>query len=329
MKKEEKPREISKKILLFIDKVLRKISFLPFYTYLISSFKNLKKIKSSDVIVSTNDRLALSILPMVWIARLTSKIKLNVIVMGLFSNKKKSSIFNVFHNFLLYLFLNSVNQFIFLGVGEFNDAKAKYKKYENKFFFLPFCVDSKFWKNNNGDYQNNNSVLFIGNDGNREFNTAFEIAKKLPSIDFFFVIFFKYENKNFPKNIKLVRANWNEYILTDSEIKNYYMNSKLTILPLKNTLQPSGQSVALQSMSLGIPVLITKTIGFWDTEKFQDNNNIFFMNTNDPNVWSEKILSLFNDDELLRAVSQNSIKTINQSYDINLFNNKLEKVLLS
>ena len=79
MRKEERPSEISKKFLLFIDKVLRKLTNLPFYTNLICSIENYKKIKNANTIVSTNDRLALSILPMVWFGRVTSNIKLNVI----------------------------------------------------------------------------------------------------------------------------------------------------------------------------------------------------------------------------------------------------------
>ena len=43
---------------------------------------------------------------------------------------------------------------------------------------------------------------------------------------------------------------------------------------MKDSLQPSGQSVTLQSMSLGIPVLISKTVGFWDFSKFRDEENI-------------------------------------------------------
>ncbi len=329
MKKEEKPSKISKKFLLFIDKVLRKLSNLPFYTNLICSFENYKKIKNADTIVSTNDRLAISILPMVWLCRISSKVKLNVIVMGLFSNKKSSFILKIINKFLIFLILNSVNKFIFLGIGEYSDAKSNYKKYENKFFFLPFCVDSKFWKNPENNYPNNNSILFIGNDGNREFDIVVNIAKKLPSINFNFVTSFKYENYKFPKNINLVSANWNDYLLTDKEIRDYYINSKLTILPLKNTLQPSGQSVTLQSMSVGTPVLITKTKGFWDNSKFKDNNNIFFMDNNNLDNWIEKILSIYENDDLLKTVSQNSIKTINENYDINLFNNNLEEILLS
>ena len=38
----------------------------------------------------------------------------------------------------------------------------------------------------------------------------------------------------------------------------------MTIIPLKNSIQPSGQSVALQSMACGTPVVITETFGFWD-----------------------------------------------------------------
>tara|TARA_B100001996_G_scaffold312933_1_gene255195 strand:- start:2012 stop:3148 length:1137 start_codon:yes stop_codon:yes gene_type:complete len=329
MRKEERPSEISKKFLLFIDKVLRKLTNLPFYTNLICSIENYKKIKNANTIVSTNDRLALSILPMVWFGRVTSNIKLNVIVMGLFSNKKSSFILNIFHKFLIFIILNSVNKFIFLGLGEFKNASTNYKKYEKKFFFLPFCVDSKFWNNPENNYPNGDSILFIGNDGNREFDIAVKIAEKLPSINFNFVTSYKYDEISFPKNIKLISANWNEYLLSDKEIRNYYLNSKLTILPLKNTLQPSGQSVTLQSMSVGTPVLITKTKGFWDNEKFEDNKNIFFIDNNDVDNWIKKIVSIYENEYLLKTVSKNSIKTINENYDINLFNNNLEEILLS
>ena len=100
-------------------------------------------------------------------------------------------------------------------------------------------------------------------------------------------------------------------------------------MPLKNTLQPSGQSVTLQSMSVGTPVLITKTKGFWDNEKFEDNKNIFFINNNDVDNWIKKIVSIYENEYLLKTVSKNSIKTINENYDINLFNNNLEEILLS
>ena len=53
----------------------------------------------------------------------------------------------------------------------------------------------------------------------------------------------------------------------------FYEQSNLSIIPLKNSLQPSGQSVALQSMSMEVPVLMTKTDGFWDHSVFDNNKN--------------------------------------------------------
>ena len=50
-----------------------------------------------------------------------------------------------------------------------------------------------------------------------------------------------------------------------------YKKSGLTIIPLKNSYQPSGQSVTLQSMAVGTPVMITKTDGFWDLNSFANN----------------------------------------------------------
>ena len=63
--------------------------------------------------------------------------------------------------------------------------------------------------------------------------------------------------------MKLIEGHWNYEILSDEELKEIYNNAILTIIPLKDSLQPSGQSVALQSMSSGTPVMISKTSGFW------------------------------------------------------------------
>ena len=55
----------NQKILKILDKVLRKLTNLPFYIHLILSKKNYQKIKNSQLIISTNDRLAISSLPMI------------------------------------------------------------------------------------------------------------------------------------------------------------------------------------------------------------------------------------------------------------------------
>ena len=68
--------------------------------------------------------------------------------------------------------------------------------------------------------------------------------------------------------------------MSDDDIRNFYQTSYLTLLPLKNSLQPSGQSVALQSMSCGTPVIITKTQGFWEPDLFSNYEDIIFVDKN-------------------------------------------------
>lgn len=329
MKKEEKLTKIIPNIFLFFDKVLRKISTLPFYMSLICNRPNFKEIKRSDILVVTNDRLALSILPMVLLAKLIKKIELNVFVMGLFNKNRSGRVINLSFKLIISMFLNIGNKFIFLGEGEYKNACSKYPSYIEKFELLPFCVDSKFWRDENINLQNKDRILFIGNDGNRDFDIVLKIANELKNYNFDFVTSHKFSTNNISSNVNLINANWNDYLLSDNEIKEFYKKARLTILPIKNTLQPSGQSVALQSMSMGVPVIITETDGFWDFTNFENNKNIFFVENNDVATWKKKIIENYENLDLLEVISSNSRKTIEISYDINTFNDKIEKIILS
>ena len=64
-------------------------------------------------------------------------------------------------------------------------------------------------------------------------------------------------------------------------MRELYDRSRIVILPLINSFQPSGQSVTLQSLSMGLPTLITKTKGFGTTKNskimkyyFLENNKL-------------------------------------------------------
>ena len=325
MNKEEKLSSIGLNLLLFIDKVLRKLSNLPFYLSLITSLENYRIIKRSSTIISTNDRLAISVLPMVLITKIFKKTNLNIIVMGLFNKNKKN---NLIRKFLMYTLFKSTENFIFLGKGEYDNAIQNYPNYDEKFHFLPFCIDSKFWKSKSFNEKAKGTILFLGNDGNRDFDFAKDLAERLENLNFKFVTSHKYEIKNLPKNVEYVQANWNENILSDKDIRNHYENALLTIVPLKESLQPSGQSVALQSMSMGIPVLISKTKGFWDIENFIENENVFFELSSNPNLWSEKINNLYDNTTLLKKVAQEASLLVRKQYNIKEFHNYLEEELI-
>ena len=78
------------------------------------------------------------------------------------------------------------------------------------------------------------------------------------------------------ENSKIINGSWGSPAIDDIELRNIYQSAKLTIIPLKESLQPSGQSVALQSIACGTPVLITETKGFWD-KKTLKTMKIYFL----------------------------------------------------
>lgn len=311
----------SKNILAFIDKVLRKLTELPIYTKDIVNIKNIKILKNSKKIIFTTELLALSLLPVTLVMKLFKKFDVFVIVMGLFGRRPENKFVKFIQNVFIKLLASITSQFIFIGKGEFNKAKKDWPKLINKFTYIPFSVDTEFWHPPKVELAKKEGILFVGNDGKRNYRLLLDIAESLPEINFT-IITKQIEECEF-ENVTLVNGNWGEGILTDEEIKSYYQNAKLLILPINQTYQPSGQSVALQSMACGTPVLISKTEGFWDFDMFGDKNNIFFVNSDNLEEWREQINILYSSDDLLRECSRNANSTVVNELSLNKFSKEL------
>ena len=146
--------------------------------------------------------------------------------------------------------------------------------------------------------------------------------------EFLFVTSNKEVNSIEMENVEVISGNWNKSLLTDAEIRDIYEQSKVTILPLKNTLQPSGQSVTLQSMSCGVPVIISSTIGFWDNDKFKNDYHLIKLEDNSLDNWVSKINEIFKSEDLLNKISKNGIDLVNNNYDIHKFNEYIEKTMI-
>lgn len=318
----------SSKLIFIFDRILNKISNLPFYMNEILTISNIKKITKSKNLILTNDRIGISLLPVLIYLKIFKKINVIVIVMGLLNNKQGGGLVNFIQRVFIRLFLNLCDKFVFLGKGEFEVASKIYSKNKNKFKFIPFGIDTKFWNNDQKNFNNRNKefILFIGNDSKREFDKVVEISKILKNYKFIFVTT-NINDKDIGKNVELINGSWNKLILTDNEIKEIYTKGILTILPLKNTFQPSGQSVALQSMAMGVPVLITKTKGFWDLNSFINNQNIFFIESNSVSKWAESIKNLIQNEELLNKVSTNGKKLVHENFTSRMFNLELHKLI--
>ena len=315
------------RLLINIDKLLRKLSGLSFFTNSIIKGENYKVLKNSDIVIATNDRIGLSVLPMIKLIKIRKQMKFCVIVMGLFSNRPKNKSRLKLQNTFLSTLLKTADEFIFLGKPELMEASDKYPEFKEKFTFIPFSIDETYWKGQVKDFSDREGILFIGNDSHRDYKFSIDLANKMPNINFTFITSQINEIDVLSENVSLIEGKWNNQKLSDENLREIYNNSKLVIVPLKNSLQPSGQSVTLQSMAMGTPVLITMTDGFWDLENYKNNENIVFLNENTLNEWVEKIESIYYDSNKLKKISESGKSTIMKEYKIENFTNNLEKLI--
>lgn len=315
-------KQYSNKLFKKFDHYFSRLFSLPIYFFRIINFKNLRTFLKSNEIIFVSESTICSALPLILIIKLFRKVNISVFVMGLYSKNVK---FKFLHNVYVKL-LNLVidNQF-FLGKKELENAE-KFKSSKSKSIYFPFAVDYNFWsKGENQNNTNSELILFVGNDGNRDIDLLIKIAESLPDFNFLFVSSLKsLINVNLP-NVELVQGSWSSKKLSDEELRSVYKDSKLSIIPTKETSQPTGQSVAMQSMACGTPVIISKTDGFWDYEKFENNRNIFFVENNNSDSWVKLINELMHQDDALGLISKNASETIKEFYDIKDFQSKLNQ----
>lgn len=312
------------KIFKFIEKLIIKVTKLPIHLFHMTSLKNFKLIMKLDYLILTNDRLLFSLLPILLIRQLfRNNLNLTVFAMNMLKPEDLDSK-NYIKRFILYRAYNLVSNFIFLGEGESNLAKHFFKS-DKKINFIPFYVDESFWKNRFNPQRN--GVLFVGNDSNREFDKVVELANYFEDINFT-IISKQLKISDFTgQNVTFISGSWGNQKISDSELRKIYTQSKLVIIPLIDSFQPSGQSVTLQAMALKTPVLISYTKGFWDKKNFNDYQNIFFNFENTLESWKNKIQELYYNDELLSNVSKNSFNTIQERYTKDSFEKQLAKII--
>ena len=316
------------KIFGIIDKIMARILSLPFYMSHVVNINNYKIIKKTEHLFLINENVGCSVLPMLIFLSRNKKPKISIFVMGLYSKKQRVPIFRKIHYSIVKILVSNVDQVLFLGKGELNKAKSIHPEFKKKFIYFPFSVDTSFWRSEDKyELHKKNKIIFVGNDGNRNANLLIKIAEKLPEIDFIFVSKIDNLQKIDLPNVEVLSGSWGDKKITDTKLKSLYLESRLTIIPLKENSQPSGQSVALQSMSLGVPVLISETEGFWDTEAFKDNTHIFLERENTQDSWIKKINKIYKDTDLLEKISKNAQENIDANFNLVKFNSRLNELM--
>ena len=315
-------------IFKYIDKIFQKIFNLPVYMNVFVSIENIKILLKTDKLILVNETTYCSLAPLLWIIKLFKRIDVYVFVMGLYSKKLRFPILKKIHFFIIKLFNFSVKKLMFLGEGELVKAIKIHNSNKNKFILFPFSIDTEFWNDlENGKAQTKDSILFVGNDGNRDSELFLKIVNNLKDINFTAITNIEnLLNAKLP-NLNVIKGSFGSSNLSDTELRQHYISSKLVILPLRESSQPSGQSVTLQALSCRTQVIISDTEGFWDRSNFKNNNNIYLVKENNYKSWSNRIIQVLSDEKNLKTTEKHGQELVFNLYTLDNFKNKLFDII--
>jgi glycosyltransferase involved in cell wall biosynthesis len=154
----------------------------------------------------------------------------------------------------------------------------------------PFGVDTSFWipAATSREY-----ILAVGNDGRRDYatfvkavaglNVPVKILTARPLPD------------PLPQGIEHLRGSWHAPAVTDEELRDLYRGALMVVVPLEDAIQPSGQSVALQAMACGRPVILTRTRGLWTGGDFRDGRDLLLVEPGSPDALRGAMQHLLDD----------------------------------
>lgn len=191
-----------------------------------------------------------------------------------------------------------VNSFVFRGMwtqifgeGELEDVRKQFYVPEDRVEVNQFGVDTAFWSpgSEEGDY-----ILSVGNDARRDYELLMRVAAE--SRYKFKVVTAQPQPENMPGNVDWVRGHWHTQALSDEELRDLYRGAKMVVIPLKDSVQPSGQSVCLQAMACGKAVIITDTRGLWSRKMMRDRVNVSLVRPEDSQTLASEVRRLMEDD---------------------------------
>jgi glycosyltransferase involved in cell wall biosynthesis len=211
----------------------------------------------------------------------------------------------------------------------YQDSKFLQKKLKIDIEYINFGVDKDFWLPQKKTFVKN-YVISIGNDLNRDYKTLIQAWK----CDFpLLKIITNHKIKTNKKNIEIIFGDWSSSVLSDKEIRQLIIESLFVVLPISQTIQPSGQSVSLQSMSCAKTVLITDFNGLWNRELMRTNETCLLAGKpGEIKKLEEAIINLIENKTILNKIGNNARKVIENnlnSYQMaNQIYNKIEVCIM-
>lgn len=218
--------------------------------------------------------------------------------------------------------LKNLDHIFFFGKEDMLKSSSFFNIDKSKTSIFNFGIDTNFWHKEKVKKEEFD-IFSIGSDKHRDYS----LLKGL-NVDYKFLVVTKLDVKFEPeKNFKLIKASKDKPIFSDIELRGIYNQSKIVVVPLKETYQPSGQTAVLQAMACGKVVILTKTLGTWDTQYFEHNKNIIFIKPYDKKNLKYHLDLLINNKKKREEIGNNARITALNFFSINRMNEDFNDLL--
>jgi glycosyltransferase involved in cell wall biosynthesis len=190
-----------------------------------------------------------------------------------------------------------------------------------------FGVDTAFWTPGAADDGRRTParaapVLAVGNDAQRDYQTLAEAARgaRWP-----LTVVTRRPLPPVPDNVTVIRGSYTEGV-SDAELRELYRGACCVVVPLKPGLQPSGQSVTLQAMACGTPVVLSRTPGLFDAARLRDGEQLLLVDPGDPAALGAAVRRIVDDPALRARLAQAGLDYVRRHGRIEGFADRLERL---
>ncbi len=190
--------------------------------------------------------------------------------------------------------------------------------------YVPFGVDHEFWTP--GDRPTEGYVLAIGNDINRDWTTLIAAwSDEFPPLK----IVTSLPVPLGPANVKVIRGSWRNQLLSDYDIRALVRGSRFVVVPLRDTIQPTGQSVCLQAMACGKAVILSDIAGLWDRDLIRDGDSVLLTPPGDVRAMVQCIRRLIADSALVDHIGSVARRMVVESMNVEVMADSLLSLIVS
>lgn len=214
-----------------------------------------------------------------------------------------------------------------ISIACISRGEAEFLRYifaEQTISYVPFGVDKTFWHPAPPDIVEEPFVLAIGNDLSRDWATLVEAwSPDLPKLK----IITDLPVPVAPPNVEVVRGDWRTGVLTDEELRELYWRATAVLVPLKQTIQPSGQSSCLQAMACGKSVVLSDTAGLWDRDLMVNKRSILLVPPGDAFALNAVVRFLLASPDLRQRLGKEARTVVVEHLNIDMMAKRLACLL--